>query len=57
MFSYGLVNFLAFFAYAEICDLDAREFTAYGLYNPAVALKVDDEIITNDIEFDENAMI
>ena len=33
-------------------------FCAYGLYNPCVALKVDDEIITNDLEFNrENAMI
>ena len=42
----------------EICDIDAREFTAYGLYNPCVAMKVDDEIITNDIEFNsDNAHI
>ncbi len=33
-------------------------FRAYGLYNPCVALKVEDEIVENDIEFDsENAMI
>lgn len=32
-------------------------FVAHELYNPCVALKVDDEIITNDIEFDERAMI
>lgn len=33
-------------------------FRAYGLYNPCVALKVDDEMITNDLEFDrENALI
>ena len=42
----------------EICDMDAREFTAYGLYNPCVAMKVDDEIITNDVEFNsDNAHI
>ena len=42
----------------EICDFEAREFTAYGLYNPCVAMKVDDEIITNDVEFnDDNAHI
>ena len=30
----------------------------YGVYNPCVALKVDDEMITNDIEIDkENALI
>ena len=33
-------------------------FVATGLYNPCVALKVDDEIVTNDIAFDkDNAMI
>ena len=28
-----------------------------GLYNPCVALKIDDEIITNDVIFDEKARI
>ena len=38
--------------------IDQRnKFVAHELYNPCVALKVNDEIITNDIEFDENAMI
>ena len=32
---------------------DRRVFRAFELYNPAVALKVDDEIVLNDIEFDE----
>ncbi len=32
-------------------------FVAHEIYNPCVALKVDDEIITNDIEFDKSAMI
>ena len=33
-------------------------FRAYGIYNPCVALKVDDDIVENDIEFDkDNAMI
>lgn len=36
---------------------DRITFVAHDLYNPCVALKVDDEIITNDIEFDESAMI
>ena len=40
----------------EICT-DRKVFIAHELYNPCVALKVDDEIITNDIEFDERAMI
>ena len=42
----------------EIASAEDREFTAYGLYNPCVAIKVDDEIITNDIEFNsDNAHI
>ncbi len=32
-------------------------FIAHEIYNPCVALKVDDEIITNDIEFNKDAMI
>ncbi len=40
----------------EIID-STNTFVAHGLYNPCVALKVEDEIITNDIEFDERAMI
>ena len=42
----------------EIAPMDQREFTAYELYNPCVAMKVDDEIITNDVEFNsDNAHI
>lgn len=33
------------------------EFRANALYNPCVALKIDDEIVTNDVIFDENARI
>lgn len=37
---------------------DTPTFRAYGLYNPCVAMKVEDEIITNDLEFDpSDAMI
>ena len=36
---------------------DKITFVAHEIYNPCVALKVDDEMITNDIEFDESAMI
>ena len=37
---------------------DEIVFRATGLYNPCVAVKVDDEIITNDLEFDkDNALI
>ncbi len=42
----------------EIADIEERCFKATGLYNPCVALKVDDEIVTNDITFDaDNARI
>ena len=41
----------------EIVDDGSVEFRATALYNPCVALKIEDEIITNDIIFDENARI
>ncbi len=44
----------------EIAGMEERVFRADGLYNPCVALKVSDEIVTNDISFDtseSNAMI
>jgi DNA mismatch repair ATPase MutS len=41
----------------EIRPANERAFRAIGLYNPAVALKVDDPIVTNDVDFDENAGI
>ncbi len=34
-----------------------RAFSAIGLYNPCVALKIEDDIVPNDISFDENATI
>ncbi|MBR2370513.1 MAG: hypothetical protein IKA82_00685 [Clostridia bacterium] len=34
-----------------------RVFRAEKIYNPAVALKIDDEIVDNDLIFDENASI
>ncbi len=46
------------------CSLVAPEiateevaFKAIGLYNPCVALKIEDEIVTNDVIFDEKARI
>ncbi len=32
-------------------------FSAVGLYNPCVALKIEDEIVSNDISFDESARV
>ena len=37
--------------------MEEKAFSAKGLYNPRVALAIDDEIVTNDLELDENAKI
>lgn len=44
-------------SYPAICPMSERRFKAQGLYNPCVALKVDGGVVTNDIDFDENAKI
>ena len=41
----------------EIKEPDERAFTATGFYNPAVALKTDDTMVKNDIDFDRKAGI
>ncbi len=41
----------------ELLPMSERAYAASGLYNPAVALKSDGEIITNDLIFDKNATI
>ena len=41
----------------EIRPVEERAFSAIGLYNPCVALKIEDEIVANDMVFDENATI
>ncbi len=41
----------------EIRPMAERTFTATALYNPEVALKIDDPIVTNDLVFDEKATI
>ena len=41
----------------EIKDPAQRAFTATEFYNPAVALKTNDAMVKNDIDFDENAGI
>ena len=41
----------------EIKAMEERAYKAIDLYNPCVAVKIDDEIITNDVIFDENATI
>jgi DNA mismatch repair ATPase MutS len=37
--------------------MDAKRFEAVGLYNPRVALAIDDEIVTNHLAFDDEARI
>ena len=41
----------------EVMPKENKEFSAVGLYNPRVALMIDDEIVTNDFTFDDNARI
>ena len=41
----------------DIRPIEERAFSAIALYNPCVALKIEDEIVANDLVFDENATI
>lgn len=41
----------------DIRPMDERAFKATSLYNPCVAVKIEDEIVPNDMIFDRNAMI
>lgn len=41
----------------RLCPMSEKVFYAKGLYNPRVALAIDDEIVTNDFEFDDDARI
>jgi len=41
----------------DIRPMEERAFSAVELYNPCVALKIEDEIVANDLVFDENATI
>ena len=41
----------------ELRPIGEKAFAAVGLYNPRVALAIDDEIVTNDLAFDPNAHI
>lgn len=40
-----------------LCPTDGRVFEAEGLYNPAVALAIEEQSVENDFAFDENGMI
>lgn len=41
----------------DIRPMQEKAFHAKGLYNPCVALKIEDEVVPNDIAFDENATL
>ena len=40
-----------------ICSASEKTFSVKELYNPRVALAIDEQIVTNDFEFDDNARI
>lgn len=41
----------------EITDIDSKDFSAVGLYNPSVALQINDSIVKNDFRFDDEGRI
>ena len=41
----------------KVRPMEDKIFAAKGLYNPRVALAINDEIVTNDLELDDNAKI
>lgn len=41
----------------EVCPAEEKTFSAKELYNPRVALAIEDEIVTNDLSFDDAAHI
>lgn len=41
----------------KLSPKENKDFTAEGLYNPRVALAIEDKIITNDFKFDDDARI
>ena len=43
--------------YPELAPMSDKRFESKGLYNPRVALAIDDEIVTNDLSFDDEARI
>lgn len=44
-------------AFPVLAPRGDKTFSAKGLYNPRVALSVDDEIVTNDLSFDDDGRI
>ena len=44
-------------AFPKLRHMKDKVFSAKGLYNPRVAMAIEDEIVTNDFEFDDEARI
>ena len=40
-----------------LSPMEKKDFAAVGLYNPDVALRIEEEIVDNDLQFDDNARI
>lgn len=40
-----------------ICKMEEKVFSAHGLYNPDVALRIDETVVENDLVFDEHARL
>lgn len=43
--------------YPELAPISEKTFVAKGIYNPRVALAIEEEVVLNDFAFDENAGI
>lgn len=43
--------------FPTMAPMKEKKFDVRGVYNPVVAMKVNDEIVTNEFTFDENGMI
>ena len=41
----------------EILPMEKKVFSAKGLYNPSVAMQIEDEVVANDFAFDESGML
>lgn len=41
----------------ELAPIDEKAFSACGLYNPDVALRIEDRVVENDFAFDDNGRV
>ncbi len=42
--------------YPEICPKEDKTFEVKGMYNPIVAIKINEKMVTNDLSFDKDGM-